>query len=145
MLFKKEFFSAAEKELIKQAIQQAEKKTSGEIRVYIQPHCNGDVLAYTTSLFHRLKMHETKDRNGVLFFLAYKEHRFAIVGDENIHKRTGDDFWKDITMQMEKLFQQQKMIEGLQKGIEMAGEKLKQYFPYSEEDKNELPDDIIIK
>lgn len=145
MLFKKDFFSAAEKELIKQAIQQAEKKTSGEIRVYIQSHCNGDVLAYTTSLFHRLKMHETKDRNGVLFFLAYKEHRFAIVGDEVFHQKAGNDFWNDVKEQMQEFFQRGKFVEGLQKGIRMSGEKLKQYFPRSEEDKNELSDEVIIR
>ncbi len=145
MLFNKDFFSAAEKERIKQAIQQVEKKTSGEIRVYIQPYCRGDVLEIATSLFHHLKMHETKDRNGVLFFLAYKERRFAIIGDEHIHQKVGNYFWDDAKKQMEEFFSQKKFAEGLQKGIEMTGEKLKQYFPYSEDDKNELPDEIIIK
>lgn len=145
MFSKKDFFSAAEKELIAQAIRQAEEKTSGEIRVYAEAKRKGDVVTHATAVFHYLKMNETKERNGVLFYLAYKDRQFAIVGDEGIHRKVGNNFWDDVKKTMGSLFHQGKFTDGLQKGIRMTGEKLKQYFPYSSEDKNELPDEIIIK
>ena len=145
MLFKKDFFSAAEKQLIKEAVQQAEEKTSGEIRVYVEAKNGEDVVLHATQVFHRLKMHETRERNGVLFYLAYGNHRFAIIGDEGIHQKVGNDFWDNVKKVMEEFFRKKKFIEGLQKGIGMAGDKLKQHFPYEKSDKNELSDDMIVR
>src|SRR5262245_14844315 len=112
MLFKKDFFSAAEKDFIKEAIQRAEEKTSGEIRVFTEAKSAGEVVAHATTIFHQLKMQETKERNGVLFYLAYQDKSFAIIGDEGIHQKVGNDFWNDIKKVMEEHFHQQKFIEG---------------------------------
>jgi uncharacterized membrane protein len=136
------FFSASEKEKIKEAIQEAELNTSGEIRVHIENKCKEDVLDRASFLFHKLEMDKTELRNGVLFYLAVKSHHFAILGDRGINEVVPEDFWENIKEMMADHFREGDFMEGLTKGITEAGLSLKEHFPYTSDDVNELPDDI---
>jgi len=136
------FFTTEEKEGIKKAVGEAELNTSGEIRVHIERRCKEDVLDHAAYIFERLGMHKTEQRNGVLFYLAVDDHKFAILGDAGINAVTPDDFWDSIKAKMLTEFQENKFCSGLETGIRLAGERLKEHFPYQEGDVNELPDDI---
>jgi uncharacterized membrane protein len=138
----KDFFSREDKSRIAEAIRLAELNTSGEIRVHLDDRCPGEVLDCAASLFKSLRMHKTALRNGVLFYLAIQDKKFAILGDAGINAVTPDDFWDRIKEAMLALFKEEKFTDGLVTGINMAGEALKTHFPYRKEDKNELADDI---
>ncbi len=136
-------FSSDDRERIIEAIKEAELKTSGEIQVHIESHARGDLMDRAAEIFEMLKMYQTKDRNGVLFYLAVEDHKFAILGDGGINAVVPDDFWEQIKETMLGLFKEGKFTDGLQKGISMAGEQLQAHFPYDEDtDINELPDEI---
>ena len=137
-----DFFNKEQKSGILEAIKEAELNTSGEIRVHIEGKCKSDVLDRAAYIFEKLKMHKTELRNGVLFYLALKDHKFAILGDVGINTVTSDNFWDDIKESMLNSFKKAEFTEGLIKGIKMAGEQLKAHFPYQEGDVDELPDDI---
>jgi len=140
---KHHFFSNKEEQQIILAIRHAERKTSGEIRVHVQHFLDTeDVLKEAINTFYRLKMDKTKDRNGVIFFLVPEKKQFAVYGDEGIHQKVSDAFWQDVKDLLKKEFSQGCFVEGLVKSIELTGEKLKAYFPYESNDKNELPDEI---
>ena len=136
------FFSKQEKEEIKAAVKEAELNTSGEIRVHIDNHCKEDVMDRAAWWFGRLHMHETEQRNGVLFYLAVKDHKFAILGDAGINALSPDDFWDHIKEAMLGHFQNGDFATGLREGILMAGQALKEHFPYQQDDVNELSDEI---
>ncbi len=138
----KNTFSAQEQELIKAAIHHAEQNTSGEIRVHIENKCNGNVLDRAAFIFELLKMHETKQRNGVLFYLAIEDRQFAILGDLGINLKVPKGFWDKISDEILEYFKKEEYVEGLVKGIKEAGVQLKTYFPYEVGDENELEDDI---
>ena len=125
-----------------EAIKQAEMDTSGEIKVHIENHCRGKVEDRSLFIFNHLKMNETKQRNGVLIYLAVRDHMFAILGDEGINKVVEADFWNDIRDLMAAAFKEGRFAEGLEQGIQLCGEKLKTYFPYQTNDVNEIPDEI---
>ena len=136
------FFTKEEKELIKSAVQEAETSTSGEIRVHIDNHCRGDVMDRASWWFAKLGMHRTELRNGVLFYLAVKDHQLAILGDTGINSKTDDDFWDQIKEEMLTHFREGRFAQGLQEGIFRAGKQLKEHFPYQSDDVNELSDEI---
>ncbi|HOU97056.1 MAG TPA: TPM domain-containing protein [Bacteroidales bacterium] len=136
------FFTKSEKNAILEAIKEAEKNTSGEIRVHIETRCKEDVLDRAAWIFRKLGMDKTRDRNGVLFYLAVKDRKFAIIGDAGINSKVPEGFWNQIKEIMEKNFKEGHFAEGLSEGIKLAGEKLKEYFPYNRDDINELSDDI---
>jgi uncharacterized membrane protein len=136
------FFTKQEKEEIKAAVKEAELSTSGEIRVHIDNHCKEDVMDRAAWWFAKLDMHKTEQRNGVLFYLAVKDHKFAILGDAGINAVTPDEFWDHIKEKMLDHFSPGDFARGLQEGILMAGQALKEHFPYQEGDVNELSDDI---
>lgn len=138
-----ELFSEEDRVLIKAMIGEAEKKTSGEIRVYIDDECREDVMDKVAFLFAELGMHKTELRNGVLIYLAVSDHKFAIIGDAGIHAKVGDGFWNNIKAEMLKLLKENRYRDALVYGVKEAGEQLKQYFPRAHDDRNELPDDII--
>ena len=138
----KKIFSQAQKDAIVSAINEAEKNTSGEVRVHIESSFKGDVLDQAAFIFKKLGMLKTEQRNGVLFYLAVKNKAFAILGDAGINEKVHDDFWEETKSLMQKEFQTGNMTEGLVKGILLAGEKLKEHFPYQTDDENELSDDI---
>jgi uncharacterized membrane protein len=135
-------FSKEQKELIINAIKDAELNTSGEIRVHIENKCPEDVMDRAAFWFAELKMHKTELRNGVLFYLALEHRKFAILGDIGINSVVPENFWNDTKEAMLPYFVEGNFAEGLSKGILMAGEKLKQFFTYQKEDINELDDDI---
>ena len=137
-----EFFSKEEKEKIVRAIEEAENNTSGEIRVHIEKACRTDVLDRAAYIFKKLGMHKTQLRNGVLFYLALEDRKFAILGDAGINSVTPEDFWENIKEKMLEYFREGKVADGLVKGILMAGEKLKEHFPHMKDDVNELSDEI---
>ena len=142
MLFKKKLLSSIDEARLIEAIQSAESKTSGEVRVHIEETCDGDAVEECKKLFEKLNMHQTKDRNGILFFLAIKSKSFAVWGDEGIHKNVSDEFWESITACAISNFKQHDLITGLEKAVEMCGEKLQLYFPLEHNDKDELTNDI---
>ena len=136
------FFTPAQQETIVRAIGEAEHSTSGEIRVHVDSSCKGDVLDEAAWLFRKLGMHKTADRNGVLIYLAVKEHKFAIVGDTGINSVVPLGFWDEIRDHMKERFSEHLFAEGLAEGIIMAGEQLKEHFPCTKDDINELTDTI---
>lgn len=142
---KKEFFTHSEQEAIVAAIKEAEVQTSGEVRVYVESRCRFvDPLDRAAEVFWALKMDQTEQRNAVLVYLAVVDHQVAIMGDEGIHQKVGDEFWRTEVSKMITQFRKQHYAEALVQVIKDAGEALKTHFPYDRQtDKNELPDDII--
>ena len=138
----KSLFSTEQIAQITNAIKEAELNTSGEVRVHIEQKCKGDALDRAVDVFETLKMHKTKERNGVLFYLAVRDHKFAILGDAGINQKTGEQFWTDIKDRMQDQFRKGLFTDGLTEGIKMAGLKLNTHFPYRSDDKNELSDEI---
>ena len=137
-----DFFTPAEEEAIVAAIQQAEKNTSGEIRVHIEQHSEKPPLERAQEVFFQLGMNATAARNGVLFYMGTDDRAFAIIGDEGIDKAVEDDFWDCTKDTVIDHFKQDRFAQGLADGILKAGERLKTYFPYDNDDTNELPDTI---
>ena len=145
-LFKKPaYFTAQQQEKIIEAIQQSEKRTSGEIRVYIESRCKYvEPLDRAVELFYGLKMNETVERNAVLVYIAIKDHQLAIFADEGIHAKTGADFWKREVQLMINQFNKEDYASGLVTVIQEIGDALYEHFPYRGDiDKNELPDNIV--
>jgi len=137
-----QFFSKAQQDSIVLAIQNAELNTSGEVRVHLEPNCKIDVLERAKQVFAELKMNETELKNGVLFYLAYADKKFAILGDSGIHEKVTDTFWNEEKELMKTYFANGQFTEGISLAIEKAGLKLKEHFPYFSHDTNELSNDI---
>jgi uncharacterized membrane protein len=147
-LFKRkteDFFSDAEKSQIVEAIQRAEQRTSGEVRLYVERRCRFvDPVMRAKELFIVLKMTETAERNGVLVYVATKDRQLAVFGDDGIHTKVGDDFWNAEVGKMLKQFNRENYAAGIVQIIHDIGEALTTHFPYDgTTDKNELPDDIV--
>ncbi len=137
-----DFFSLQQKGEIMDAIAEAEKNTSGEIRVHLENYCFGNTLKRATKVFKKLGMAKTAQHNGVLFYLAVKSKKLAIVGDSAIHEHVKQQFWDELRSGMLDMFAEDHFKEGLVSGILSAGQKLKEHFPYQSDDVNELPDEI---
>lgn len=135
-------FTKEQKEAMVAAIQQAEKDTSGEIRVHIENRSKIKVLDRAADVFAELKMHKTALRNGVLIYVALLDHQLAILGDAGINTKVPSNFWDSIKNNMVEKFKQGLITEGICEAVIAAGEQLKTYFPYQEDDVNELPDEI---
>ncbi|AQG81814.1 TPM domain-containing protein [Spirosoma montaniterrae] len=137
-------FTPEEQQRIVEAIRQAEKATSGEIRVHVEPHCAGnDPVARAIDVFAQLGMHQTKQQNGVLFYLAYADRKFAVIGDKGINAVVPVGFWEETKDLLRNHFAVGDFVGGLRQGVVQAGRQLTQYFPYDgSTDTNELPDDI---
>uniref|UniRef100_UPI003216B436 TPM domain-containing protein n=1 Tax=uncultured Draconibacterium sp. TaxID=1573823 RepID=UPI003216B436 len=136
------YFSEENKLEITNAIRVAETNTSGEIRVHIEQHCKGDVLDRAAYIFEKLEMHKTELRNGVLFYLAVEDRKFAILGDGGINQKVPEDFWETTKETVIEKLKEGLFAKGLADGIIKAGEQLKAHFPYQEDDVNELSDEI---
>ena len=140
----KEFLGRLDHKRISDAIADAERKTSGEIRVYIQRgEVPGDALPLAQKKFDELGMTRTAQRNGVLIFVAPRAQKFAVVGDEGIHQKCGREFWQLLVSSMAEHFRKENFTDGLVHGITGAGELLAQYFPREGGDRNELPNTVI--
>lgn len=142
---RKDFFSPDERARIIDAIRVAEMQTSGEIRLFVESRCKYvDPVDQASEIFWRLKMDQTVERNGVLIYVAIKDHQLAIIGDEGIHQRVGSQFWDKEVVNMLKHFQNKEFVAGIIAVVEDIGEALRTHFPYvTSTDKNELPDDIV--
>jgi uncharacterized membrane protein len=138
------FFTEEEHSRIITSIKDAEKQTSGEIRLFIEPHSKVEILDRAAFIFQQLGIHNTKNRNGVLFYIAHADRQFAIIGDAGINAVVEDNFWDKIKEEMQKHFAEGKFAEGLIKGIAQSGQALKKYFPLESDDSNELPDEITL-
>jgi len=137
-----DFFTPDQKKKIVEAIRQAEKETSGEIRVHIETSCPDDVLDRAAWIFGKLGMHKTRERNGVLFYLAVEDRKFAVIGDSGINALVPEGFWNQVKEIMRKNFTAGRFTEGLTEGITLAGRQLKNLFPLRKNDRNELTDEI---
>lgn len=142
MLKIEEFLTSQEEQQIIEAIRVTESTTSGEIRVHLESQTSAEPLERAVEVFHLLKMNTTAQRNGVLFYFAVQDKKFAIYGDEGINKLVPPDFWESTKDRMKSYFQKGQFCQGIIEGILKAGEELKRYFPYQKGDINELPDDI---
>ncbi|HEV3392796.1 MAG TPA: TPM domain-containing protein [Chthoniobacterales bacterium] len=138
----KEFLSKLEHDQIVEAIRDAESKTSGEIRVFIQRgKLDGDPLPAAHRRFHRLGMHKTPERNAVLIFVAPRAHKFAIIGDEEIHQKCGEELWQRLVNQMRDHFRNEKFSQAIVDAIREIGSALAAHFPKGLRS-TELPDEI---
>lgn len=143
MLFDKPLFTTEEKNAIVEAIGSSEAMTSGEIRLHIEAHCKADnVLDRGLEVFYQLKMNETAQQNGVLIYLAYADHKFAIIGDKGINAVVPATFWDGVKEVMAGHFKQGEFLQGVVFAIKETGMHLKQYFPLQSDDKNELSNEI---
>jgi uncharacterized membrane protein len=131
-----------DKDLIQDAIAQAELETSGEIRVHIDKACDGDPVKRAIEVFEELKMHETELRNGVLIFIAFSNHKLAIIGDKGINELVPSNFWDSTRDVMIQLFKQGQFTAGISAAVKEAGIQLAEYFPLQEGDVNELSNTI---
>jgi uncharacterized membrane protein len=142
---KKDFFSEEEKQQIIEAVRNAERMTSGEVRVFVENRCSYmDAIDRAKEIFAELKMYETHARNAVLVYVALKDKQLAVFGDEGIHSKLGNEYWNTEVKKMIDNFNKENYAEGIKQVVEDIGEALTQLFPYNNDtDKNELPDDII--
>lgn len=130
-----------ESEIVK-AIEAAELKTSGEIRVHIESKCPGDAVQRAIAIFNYLKMYKTKERNGVLIYVACNSHKFAIIGDKGINEKVSADFWNEIKNEMRNSFVMGDFAGGICNAVHSAGESLARFFPYRSDDVNEQPNEV---
>ncbi|QQS31184.1 MAG: TPM domain-containing protein [Sphingobacteriales bacterium] len=142
MLTAKDFFSKQEQIDIVCAIRDAETQTSGEVRVHIEDNCPQETLDRAASVFETLELHKTAQRNSILFYLSVQDHKFAVIGDAGINLLVPEHFWEEIRDKVLKYFSAKQYSKGLVEGITIAGNKLREFFPYQENDINELPDEI---
>ena len=136
------FLHPGEEERVLAAIREFEARTSGEIRVHLAERAGADILAAAREAFERLGMTATAERNGVLFFVAVAERRFAVLGDRGIDEKVPEGFWDEVVARVRERFAEGRFADGLVEGIAMAGEQLATYFPHRDDDVNELPDEI---
>jgi uncharacterized membrane protein len=142
---KKEFFTDEEKQLIVEAVQNAERRTSGEIRVFVEHRCRYvNAIDRAIEIFENLQMHKTQLRNAVLVYVAIKDRQLAVFGDEGIHKKVGHEYWANEVVKMIHAFNRENIAQGIAQCVKNIGEALCTHFPYDKDtDKNELPDDIV--
>jgi uncharacterized membrane protein len=137
-----DFLGKEKEKMVVEAIKNAEREASGEIVVHIESSCKTTVLDRAAEVFKTLDLHKTKERNGVLFYVSIKDRKFAILGDSGINAVVPDNFWEETKNLVLEHFKRDAYAEGLAKGIEMAGNHLKHYFPFQKDDQNELSDEI---
>ena len=136
------FFSDLQLQEIIKSIENAELNTSGEIRLHVEDTCKINPIDRAIEIFEKLEMHKTELHNGVLFYLATKDKKIAVIGDKGINDIVTENFWDDVKNEIINQFKNNQFTEGICKGIEMAGEKLKIHFPFQSDDTNELSNDI---
>lgn len=144
-MLQKEFLAALEQQRVIDAVAAAETRTSGEIRVHIQPRGGGDIRKTAEKTFERLGMTRTDLRNGVLLFIACEEQRFVILGDKGIDEKVPAGFWDEIAAKLTIRFKSGELTDGIVEAIHSAGEALRHDFPRSERDLNELTNDLNVE
>ena len=138
----KDFLSRLDEDRIVGAIREAEKGTSGQIRVHVTRRKPADMAAAARARFVKLGMTETSEHNGVLFYICPNQRRFQILGDTGVHARCGDDFWKEVAAAMQETFRRGHFTDGLLEGIGKVGELLSRHFPPRSGGANELADEV---
>jgi uncharacterized membrane protein len=141
----REFIKQIDEQKIVSAISEAEKSTSGEIRVVISKARVLDPLESARAEFFKLGMDKCRDRNAVLIFIAPAARQFAVWGDISVHEKCGNDFWSDIVCQMGSLLKDGKYTEAIVLAVRLVGEILRKHFPKKPDDINELPDEVVIR
>jgi uncharacterized membrane protein len=137
-----DFLQQLRHEEIVAAIREAELRTSGEIRVFVTRQSVNDPLPLAQEAFVRMNMEKTRERNGVLFFVAPRTNKFAVVGDAGVHEKCGDVFWQELAAAMSGHFRESEFTRGIVHGVRKAGDLLAQHFPRRPDDQNELPDQV---
>jgi uncharacterized membrane protein len=141
----KSFFSAEERQLIVDAVRIAERRTSGEVRVFVESRCSYmDAIDRAAEVFLKLQMQKTVERNAVLIYVAITDRQLAVYGDEGIHTRVGQEYWDRAVKEMISSFNRENYAEGIRDCVAEIGEALHEHFPFNNDtDKNELPDNIV--
>jgi uncharacterized membrane protein len=139
-----EFLTLDERARVATAIGEAERRTSGEIRVHLEDHIEEDVLVHAAFIFEELGMHRTKDRNGVLIYVSVADRKAAVIGDKGIHERVGEGFWRDVLAVMQLHFAADRASDGLCEAVRMVGEKLRDMHPYAHDDRDELSNEVSV-
>jgi uncharacterized membrane protein len=140
----KDFLTKGQLTYLASCIGESEHQTSGEIRIHIDTKCPGDARERAIKTFHLIGMRKTAARNGVLIYVACESRKFAVIGDKGINEVVPRGFWKNICDDLSDKFSTGSYVEGLETAVRRIGEKLKTYFPYDENDVNELPDDVSL-
>ena len=141
----KSLFDEEDNRLIVKAIRQAEKRTSGEVRVFVENRCRFmDAIDRAAEIFFSLKMEKTEERNAVLVYVALKDHQLAVFADEGIYQKTGQEYWNKVVAEMIQSFNRDDYAKGIAECVIQIGEALTTHFPFDNDtDKNELPDHIV--
>lgn len=137
-----ELFSEAERELLVKAISRAESGTSGEIRIHVENWCWFGPQWRARRVFRKLGMYKTKDRTGVLIYVAVRSHKMAIIGDSGIHQVVPDGFWNQILQQLREDFRAKRFAQGLITAVDNCGNQLAAHFPGKGENPDELSNEI---
>jgi uncharacterized membrane protein len=138
------FIRELEHDRIVQAIKDAEAKTSGQIRVFLQRgKFEEDALERAQGKFLQLGMQKTAERNAVLIFVAPRMQKFAVVGDEGVHQKCGEKFWQELVARMREHFLRENFTDALLEAVEATGALLAKHFPRTGPATNELPDEVI--
>src|SRR5262245_2780417 len=143
VMTKQQLLRAIDRVRIESAIRSAELRTSGEICVSVSRLFWGNVEAAAKKAFNRMGITQTRQRNGVLFFVVPSRRKFVVLGDAGIHDKVGQEFWTSVVSVVTDKFRSGQFTDGLVQGIETVGEQLATHFPYdAASDKNELPNDV---
>ena len=138
----KKFISQLDEARIEAAIAEAEKKSTGEIRVYVSHKERHDALEFARRRFQELGMLQTKGRNAVLIYIVPRTQQVAVVGDVGIHEKCGDAFWAQVVRRMIERMKEEKFTDAIVEAIQQTGAILQQYFPGTRDDSNELSNEI---
>ncbi len=137
-----DFLTREEEQEIVAAIRVAEDHTSGEIRVHIEARSSIDTFSRAQQVFHMLKMDQTAESNGVLIYVAVEDHKFVIYGDKGIDRAVPKDFWESTKNVIQEHFREGRFKDGIIAGVLKAGVELKKHFPWQEDDKDELSNEV---
>ncbi len=140
-----ELLTEEQEQRVIEAIQEAEQKTSGEIRVHIEEHCSKEPLERAARIFHELGMDQTEQQNGVLIYIASEDHKAAVYAGQGIHKQVEEGFWNDALHILLNHFKEEDFEEGIEAAVHKVGTKLEELFPFQRGDVNELSNEISYK
>ena len=142
-MHRRKFRGLIDAEAVKAAIQEAERATTGEIRVSVSTFFWGGVRRAAERAFERMGMIRTSHRNGVLIFVVPSRRKFVVLGDSGIHEKVGQEFWEGVAAAMSERFRKGDFTGGLVHGVAEAGRQLALHFPAgARANPDELPDDV---
>jgi len=138
------FLTKEEKKALVACISETEKLTDGEIKIHLEKKCSGDVNARAFEVFQMLELYKTQNRIGVLIYVAVKDHKIAIIGDEGIHRVVPENFWDNTLSGIISFLKTGANLSALEYGVKEVGRKLQEFFPCTDGNKNELSNEISI-